>query len=120
MRSRLALLFSFAAYCSIGVAGQAPSAGRLLVVSKGELTVSVIDPATLAVIGKVPSGPDPHEVAASAEGRTVYVSNYGTARGGFNTLTVGDLVTFKPLPPVDLGPLRGPHGMMAAGGKIYF
>ena len=25
-----------------------------------------------------------------------------------------------PKAPVDLGPLRGPHGMTAAGGKIYF
>jgi YVTN family beta-propeller protein len=74
----------------------------------------------LTILGKVPSGPDPHEVAASADGRRAYISNYGAGRGGFNTLTVADLVTFKPLPPVDLGPLRGPHGMTSAGGKIYF
>jgi DNA-binding beta-propeller fold protein YncE len=68
----------------------------------------------------VPSGPDPHEVAASADGRIAYISNYGTAKGGLNMLTVADLVAFKNLAPVDLGPLRGPHGMMAAGGKVYF
>lgn len=102
------------------VAGQAPAPGRLLVLSKGELTLSVVDPVTLTVIGKVPSGPDPHEVAASADGRTAYVSNYGTGRGGLNTLTVADIVNFKPLPAVDLGAIRGPHGMASAGGKIYF
>jgi YVTN family beta-propeller protein len=117
---RLTFLLSFAVLSGIFVEGQVPSSGRLLVISKGELTLSVIDPVTLTVVGKVPSGPDPHEVAASADGRTAYVSNYGTAKGGFSTLTVGDLVNFKPLPPVDLGPLRGPHGMMAAGGKIFF
>lgn len=99
---------------------QTAPAGRLLVLSKGDLMLSVIDPATLTIIGRVPSGPDPHEVAASADGRTAYISNYGTAKGGFNTLTVADLVTFTNKPAVDLGPLRGPHGMTAAGGKIYF
>jgi len=99
---------------------QGPPSGRLLVLSKGDLTLSVIDPVSLKVLGKVPSGPDPHEVAASADGRTAYISNYGAARGGFNTLTVADILNFKPLPPIDLGGLRGPHGMEAAGGKIYF
>jgi DNA-binding beta-propeller fold protein YncE len=99
---------------------QTESPGRLLVLSKGDLTLSVIDPATLRILGKVPSGPDPHEVAASADGRTAYISNYGAGRGGFNTLTVADIVTFTAKPPIDLGPLRGPHGMLQAGGKIYF
>jgi DNA-binding beta-propeller fold protein YncE len=98
----------------------AAASGRLLVLSKGDLMLSVIDPATLKVIGRVPSGPDPHEVAASADGRTAFISNYGAGKGGLNTLTVADLVTFTPRPPVDLGPLRGPHGMTSAGGKIYF
>jgi DNA-binding beta-propeller fold protein YncE len=120
MRARLALLLSFAAFWGSFVDGQRPASGRLLVLSKGDLTLSVVDPVTLTVVGKVPSGPDPHEVAASADGRTAYISNYGAGQGGFHTLTVGDLVNFKPLPPVDLGPLRGPHGMTAAGGKIYF
>ena len=99
---------------------QAPAQGRLLALSKGALTLSVIDPATLKIVGKVPSGPDPHEVAASADGRTAYISNYGAGRGGFNTLTVGDLVTFTAKPPIDLGPLHGPHGMFQAAGKIFF
>lgn len=101
-------------------AAQAAPEGRLLVLSKGALTLSVVDPATLRVIGKAPSGPDPHEVAATSDGRTAYVSNYGAGRGGLNTLTVVDLVNFSSKPPVDLGPLRGPHGMTQAGGKIYF
>jgi YVTN family beta-propeller protein len=109
-----------AVFVGAAARAQPPASGRLLVLSKGDLTLSVIDPVTLKVIGKVPSGPDPHEVAASADGRRAYISNYGAGRGGFNTLTVADLVDFKPLPPIDLGPLRGPHGMTSAGGKIYF
>jgi DNA-binding beta-propeller fold protein YncE len=108
--------------CATGgvLLAQTPPAGRLLVLSKGDQMLLVIDPATLKVIGRVPSGPDPHEVAASPDGRTAYISNYGTAKGGFNTLTVADLVSFTNKPAVDLGPLRGPHGMTTAGGKIYF
>jgi DNA-binding beta-propeller fold protein YncE len=120
MGSRLLILLSLVSVWPSLVPAQAPASGRLLVLSKGDLTLSVIDPVTLAILGKVPSGPDPHEVAASADGRTAYISNYGAGRGGLNTLTVGDLVNFKQLPPVDLGPIRGPHGMMAAGGRIYF
>jgi YVTN family beta-propeller protein len=107
MRTRLALLLSFAVFWGAFVDGQRPASGRLLVLSKGDLTLSVVDPVTLTVVGKVPSGPDPHEVAASADGRTAYISNYGAGQGGFHTLTVGDLVNFKPLPPVDLGRFAG-------------
>ena len=124
MRHRLIPSFVVAVLTSALVAAQgsgpASSAGRLLVLSKGDRTLSVVDPATLRILGKVPSGEDPHEVAATADGRTAYISNYGAGRGGYNTLTIGDIVNFKPLGTVDLGGLRGPHGMTEAGGKIYF
>jgi YVTN family beta-propeller protein len=120
MRARLLFTLALACAVLVSLSAQPPKPGRLLVLSKGALTLSVIDPATLKILGTVPSGPDPHEVAASADGKLAYISNYGTARGGFNTLTVADLVNFKALPPVDLGPLRGPHGMTAAGGKVFF
>ena len=70
------------------------------------------------MIARMPSGPDPHEVAASADGRFAYISNYGG--GAYNTLTVVDLVEQKTLTPVDLGPMRGPHGLMFVGGKVWF
>jgi DNA-binding beta-propeller fold protein YncE len=117
---RLALLVSMVVFSPVFTIAQSPDSGRLLVLSKGDLMLAVVDPVTLKVLGRVPSGPDPHEVAASADGRTAYISNYGAGKGGLNTLTVADIVNFKPLPPVDLGALRGPHGMTAAGGKIYF
>jgi DNA-binding beta-propeller fold protein YncE len=120
MRARLLVVLVVTLLGPVLVSGQGGSSGRLLVLSKGDRTLSVVDPATLKILGKVPSGEDPHEVAASADGRTAYISNYGAARGGFNTLTIGDIVNFKPLGTVDLGGLRGPHGMTEAGGKIYF
>ena len=67
-----------------------------------------------------PSGPDPHEVVASADGRVAYISNYNQGNGAANTISVVDLVAQKALPPIDLGALSRPHGLTLAGGKLYF
>jgi YVTN family beta-propeller protein len=90
----------------------------LLALSKRDHTLAIVDPVSLKVLARVPVGNDPHEVVASTDGKTAYVSNYGG--GAYNTLAVVDLVGQKPLPPVDLGPLRGPHGLVFAGGKAWF
>jgi YVTN family beta-propeller protein len=94
-----------------------PPAGSLLVLAKSDRTLSVVDPATLKVVGSVPSGPDPHEVAVSTDGRTAYISNYN---GGNNMITVVDLAAMKPLAPIDLGPLRAPHGLAFVANKLWF
>ena len=98
------------------IAQTAPAA-TLLVLAKTDQMLAVVDPATLKVVGRVPSGPDPHEVVASTDGRTAYISNYNA---GQNIITVVDLVAMKPLPNIDLGPLRAPHGLIFAAGKLWF
>jgi YVTN family beta-propeller protein len=98
-------------------AAETPQAG-LLVLSKGQQALFIVDPTTLTVVGQVPSGPDPHEVIASVDGKTAYISNYGG--GSYNTITVVDLVNQKTLPIIDLGALRGPHGLEFVGGKLWF
>jgi YVTN family beta-propeller protein len=90
----------------------------LLALSKHDHTLSVIDPTALQVLYKLPVGPDPHEVIASTDGTTAYVSNYGY--GAFHTLAVLDLVHHQARASIDLGPLRGPHGLTFVGGKLYF
>jgi YVTN family beta-propeller protein len=90
----------------------------LLVLSKTDTTLSIVDPVSLKVIARMPSGPDPHEVVASTDGKFAYISNYGGGR--YNTITVVDLVAQKTLTAVDLGALRGPHGLMFVGGKVWF
>jgi YVTN family beta-propeller protein len=103
----------------VALAAQAPSSKpALLVLAKSDLTLSIVDPATLKVLGTVPSGPDPHEVVASPDGRTAYISNYGG--GSLDTITVVDLVGRKALAPILLGALRGPHGLMFAAGRLWF
>ena len=93
-------------------------AESLLVLSKGDHTLAIVDPSTMKVVARMPSGPDPHEVIASTDGKFAYISNYGG--GAYNTLTPVDLVAQKSLPPIDLGPLRGPHGLVYLGGKVWF
>ena len=90
----------------------------LLILAKKDQDLLIADPASLKVLARLPAGPDPHEVIASPDGRTAYISNYGF--GAYNTLTVVDLAARKVLPLIDLGPLRGPHGLAFAGGKVWF
>ena len=103
--------------CGMVRAESTPSTA-LLVLAKTDNTLAIVDPASLKVVARMPSGPDPHEVVASADGKFAYISNYGG--GAYNTLTVIDLVAQKTLPPVDLGALRGPHGLVFAGEKVWF
>ncbi|HEY1502549.1 MAG TPA: cytochrome D1 domain-containing protein [Acidobacteriaceae bacterium] len=90
----------------------------LLALSKRDHTLAMVDPATLKVIARAPVGPDPHEVIASADGRTAYVSIYGGGR--YHALSVIDLVGQKALPDIDTGALNGPHGLAFVGGKLWF
>src|ERR1700675_172490 len=98
-------------------AAETPS-GSLLALSKADQALSIIDHTTLTVVARIPAGPDPHEVIASDDGKLAYISNYGY--GVYNTITVVDLATQKALSVIDLGTLRGPHGLAFAGGKLWF
>jgi YVTN family beta-propeller protein len=93
-----------------------PPANAILVLEKSQNTLVIVDPVTLEIVGRVPVGNDPHEVAVSDDGRTAYVSNYSNG----NTIAVVDLVAQKALAPIDLGALRSPHGVDFRGGKLYF
>src|SRR5712671_5206851 len=113
---RLALLFLLAA----GVAGAQTPSPTLLVLEKADNTLAIVDPATLKIVGRVPAGPDPHEIEASPDGKLAYISNYGGADSSLHTISVVDLNAQKAMPPIDLGALRSPHGLAFAGGKLYF
>jgi YVTN family beta-propeller protein len=99
-------------------AAQTTPKTALLALSKQDHTLALIDPANLHVLARIPVGDDPHEVIASADGKTAYVSNYGS--GAYHTLAVIDLVGQKQMPFIDLGALRGPHGLDFEGGKVWF
>ena len=90
----------------------------LLALSKTDHTLAIVDPVTLNIIARIPVGSDPHEVIASADGKTAYVSIYGG--GSLHELNVIDLVAQKPLTNIDTRPLFGPHGLTFANGKAWF
>lgn len=93
-------------------------ASSLLILAKRDGILQIVDPSNLQVIARIPVGNDPHEVIASSDGKTAYVSNYGS--GDYHTLAVVDLLHQSALTPVDLGALRGPHGLAFVGGKVFF
>ena len=92
--------------------------GALLVVTKQSHALAIVDGATLQVLARIPIGEDPHEVIVGPDGKTAYISNYG--EGTLHTLAVIDLPNQKPLPPIDLTPLRGPHGLTRHNGTLWF
>lgn len=105
-------------FAANGCAAQSTPKRTLLALSKGDHILAIIDPGTLKVIAQVPVGSDPHEVIASADGKTAYVSIYGG--GSLHEINVIDLVAQKPLPTLDTKPLNGPHGLTFVGGKVWF
>jgi YVTN family beta-propeller protein len=92
----------------------------LLVLNKDEATLSFVTAGDGKVAGRVPTGPSPHEVAASADGKLAFVTNYGTGPAPGSTISVIDIAARKELRRVELGPLRRPHGIAWAAGKAFF
>lgn len=97
----------------------------LLVVEKHNDSVGFYDLATGAPVASVKVGHIPHEFVFSADGKSVYVTNYGTARwtdevAGGNTISIIDLATKTVTGEIDLGPFHRPHGIeLGKSGKLY-
>src|ERR1700754_55773 len=96
--------------CSLTDCSAQSTAHRsLLALSKTDHMLAIVDPVTLKVTARIPVGEDPHEVIASSDGKTAYVTIYGG--GSLHELNVIDLVAIKPLTNVDTRPMFGPHGL---------
>jgi YVTN family beta-propeller protein len=95
---------------SIGLRAQAPGP-LLLVLNKNAATLSIVDPRTGATTATIATGRNPHEVAATADGRLAVTSNYGG-----DSLSVIELATGKELHRASGADLRQPHGITMAGG----
>lgn len=84
----------------------APSGPVLLIGNKGEDTVSFVDLATGAELGRSPTGRMPHEIAISPDGTQAAVVAYGG-----KTVDIFDVATRARLKTIDLSPNEGPHGI---------
>jgi YVTN family beta-propeller protein len=114
-----ALLFTLLAAAGVlPVAGQSaantavPSPALLVAEKRGGL-LGVVDPTTLQVVAHVPAAPSPHEVAT--DGRIAYLSTQGGP-----IITAIDLATLQPIDGVDVGAIGQIHGLVSAGGRLYF
>ncbi|HEY1898281.1 MAG TPA: YncE family protein [Steroidobacteraceae bacterium] len=101
-------------------AAGAAAADQLLVLEKDTHQLAIIDPVDLRVLARIASGPDPHEVVASSDGRVAYISNYGGEGSDLHTISRVDLLSRTTLAPIDLGALHSAHGLDFAGGELYF
>ena len=95
-------------------AAQAPSSGRLLVLLRDASALAIVDPASGDVLGRVPTGRDPHEVTASADGRLAFVASM------VDGISVIDLAAQEEIRRVDPGPGSQTHDVLFADGKVYF
>ena len=92
---------------------------ELLILNKAEAKMVIVDAVTLEVVGTVPTGDYPHEVAVSADGRTAYVANYG-AQVPNNSISIIDVPSRREVKRIDLGGFFRPHGILFVDGKVYF
>src|SRR6266566_7838643 len=114
-----------------GLAVSVPPAqpDTLVVLNKSEFRAVLIDPASGNVLAKLPTGHGPHEVAASPDGRTAYVSNFGpynhypagdqTHTQPGNTITVIDVASRAVKTTWDLGTHMSPHGLLVSHDGKY-
>jgi DNA-binding beta-propeller fold protein YncE len=114
------VLFTTVLVITSAVLAETPSPALLVLNKEGSL--ALIDPGSGQVVGRVPAGSDPHEVAVSSDGKLAFTSNYGSSLPGSegHTISVIDIAAQKELHRVDLMPLRRPHGLFFADGKLYF
>lgn len=72
------------------------------------------------LLTKILVGKEPHEIAASPDGKYAVVANTGSYQQPGNSLSVIDVAQRKEIHRVDLGPLWNPHGIVAHNGLFYF
>jgi YVTN family beta-propeller protein len=90
----------------------AARAQTLVVLNKSEASASLVDVVRRTAVATLPTGDGPHEAAASPDGRTVVVTNYGTREAPGATLTVLDVPGARVARTIALGAGRRPHGVV--------
>ncbi len=86
-------------------------AGTIVVLNKGNDTATMVDAASGDIVATMPTGPEPHELALTRDGRTAIGADYGG-----NTLTVFDVPERRVVRTIDLGHHTRPHGITVLPG----
>ena len=88
--------------------------------NKEDATLNVINPESGTILATVATGQGPHELVATADGKTAFASNYGTGPAPGHTISMIDVAAGKELRRIDVAPLSRPHGLAVVNGKLYF
>lgn len=106
------------------MASPAHAGETLIVLNKSDHEAALVHPETFTVMHRLPTGKGPHEAAVSPDGRTAYVTNYGSFavfREGERprmepgrSITVLDLKSRTVKATFDLGEYRQPHGIVVS------
>ena len=88
------------------LASPALASPTLIVGNKGEDSISFVDLATGREVARRETGPNPHEIAASPDGKRVAVVAYG---GG--SIDIFDVPSRERIRSLELAPNSGPHGI---------
>jgi YVTN family beta-propeller protein len=93
----------------IAAASEAPAVSRmgtLLIGNKAENSVSFVDLGSGQELARLATGPMPHEIAVSPDGRQAAVVSYGGSG-----IDLFDVRAQRKLRTIDLSPNAGPHGI---------
>ena len=97
-------------------AAQTPTAALLVViVEKSGPVLGIIDPVAGKLVARVPTGEEPHIVAASDDGKLAVVDNTDTDR-----LAIIDVAARKEIRRVNVGKGAQPADVHFVDGKVYF
>lgn len=85
--------------------------GTVIVLNKQGDDASFIDLASGAIVATLPTGPSPHELVTTSDGRWAIGTDYGG-----QTLTVFDVERASVVRTIDLGRFTRPHGIVVLPG----
>ena len=110
---------------SLVAAQQKPSSLLAIAIrpDKGAPYIMFIEPTAGKLVGKVPAGPDPHNMIASEDGKYLYVANVNSHDTGVDagdSLSMIDVAAMKEFRRINTGENSHPHDVRVAGGRVYF
>ena len=110
---------------SLAGAQQKPSSMLAVAIKpdKAPASIMFIDPESGKLLGRVPAGPDPHNMIASDDGRLLFVANVNAHDTGLvdgDSLSVIDVAAMKEIHRVPTGENSRPHDVRWANGRAYF
>jgi DNA-binding beta-propeller fold protein YncE len=89
-----------------------PSPADILVISSnGENQALLVDPSSLTVLARLPTGAGPHDIAVSPDGRYAYIAITGGPQDVGHTITVLDLAQRAVKATFDVSPYKQPHDL---------